>query len=134
MPQTASRPLQRPESVPSGFRILEPDIDPDFRVLAAAASDNAEPDLRRFTMTAYTGGKLLLANFAFPVVVDLSGLRVPAKSRPILRDHSQQQIVGHTESIEINGSTIRLTGVLSAANGHAREVADSADNGFPWQA
>lgn len=134
MPQTASRPPQRPESVPSGFRILESDIDPDFRVLEAAASDNAEPDLRRFTMTAYTGGKLLLANFAFPVVVDLSGLRVPAKSRPILRDHSQQQIVGHTESIEINGSTIRLAGVLSAANDHAREVSDSADNGFPWQA
>jgi hypothetical protein len=139
MPQIASRQPQLPESVPSGFRILEPDIDPDFRVLEAAASTetesgNAEPDLRRFTMTAYTGGKLLLANFAFPVVVDLSGLRVPAKSRPILRDHSQQQIVGHTESIEINGSTIRLAGVLSAANEHAREVSGSADNGFPWQA
>ncbi|MHC4879910.1 MAG: hypothetical protein ACYTGL_25950, partial [Planctomycetota bacterium] len=134
MPQIASRQPRLPESVPSGFRILEPDIDSDFRVLEAAASDNAEPNLRRFTMLAYTGGKLVLANFAFPVVVDLSGLRIPAKSRPILRDHSQQQIVGHTDTIEINGSSIRLTGVLSAANEHAREVADSADNGFPWQA
>jgi hypothetical protein len=134
MPRIASRQPQRPESVPSGFRILEPDIDSDFRVLEAAASDNAEPNLRRFTMLAYTGGKLVLANFAFPVVVDLSGLRIPAKSRPILRDHTPQQIVGHTDSIEINGSSIRLTGVLSAANEHAREVADSADNGFPWQA
>jgi hypothetical protein len=134
MPQTASRPLRRPESVPSGFRIQEPDIDPEFRELQAAAADSTEPNLRRFTMLAYTGGKLLLANFEFPVVVDLSGLRVPAKSRPILRDHSQQQIVGHTEAIEINGSTIRLAGVLSAANDHAREVSDSADNGFPWQA
>ena len=52
-----------------------------------------------------------LPNFAYPVVVDLSGMKILAKWRPILRDHRIGQIVGHTQTIEINGSSIRLVGV-----------------------
>ncbi|MGD9856516.1 MAG: hypothetical protein AB7U20_16335 [Planctomycetaceae bacterium] len=121
-----------PACVPAEFQIVE--AHGDFRFLAAAdgESEGAAP-LRRFTMTAYTGGKLLLASFPYPVVVDLSGLKIPAKSRPILRDHDSSRIVGHTESIEINGSSIRLAGVISGSNEHAREVTAAGDNGFPWQ-
>ncbi len=136
MPKTLNRlpPQPPPERVPAEFRIIEAQGAGDFRLLEAAAEDgeNANP-LRRFTMTAYTGGKLLLGNFPYPVVVDLSGLKVPAKSRPILRDHDSSRIVGHTESIEINGSSIRLAGVISGSNDHAREVTAAGDNGFPWQ-
>ena len=82
-------------------------------------------------MTAYTGGKLMLAGFAFPVIVDLSGLKVSAKSRPILRDHDASRIVGHTETLEVNAGSIKLAGVISGANDHAREVTASGDNGFP---
>lgn len=85
-------------------------------------------------MTAYTGGRLMLGNFYYPVVVDLSGLKVSAKSRPILRDHDASQIVGHTDSVTVNAGNIRVEGTVSASNEHAREVAESADNGFPWQA
>jgi hypothetical protein len=67
-------------------------------------------------------------------VADLAGMKVPAKSRPILRDHQIGQILGHTEAIEINAGSIRLAGVLSGSNDHAREVAESGQNGFPWQA
>lgn len=127
---------QPEEVVPGEFRILDAAAEADFQLIATAESDNdsSEPSLRRFTMTAYTGGRLRLPGFAFPVVVDLAGMRVPAKSRPILRDHSIGRIVGHTDVIDISDRSIRLTGVLSAANEHAREVAESADNGFPWQA
>lgn len=118
--------------VPADFWIVEAEADADFRLLEA--TDEAASKLRGFTMTAYTGGKMRLAGFAYPMVVDLSGLKVPAKSRPILRDHDPQQIVGHTDSIAVNAGSIRLAGVISAANDHAREVTDSADNGFPWQA
>jgi hypothetical protein len=139
MTKTLNRPpppaLQPPECVPAEFQIIEAQGDGagDFRFLEAAGdAENANP-LRRFTMTAYTGGKLLLGNFPYPVVVDLSGLKIPAKSRPILRDHDSSRIVGHTESIEINGSSIRLAGVISGSNEHAREVTAAGDNGFPWQ-
>ncbi|WP_437226028.1 hypothetical protein SH661x_004368 [Planctomicrobium sp. SH661] len=132
MPNTNLPP--DPRQLPADFRIIEAHGTSDFR-LEATDPESSEPrKLRRFSMTAYTGGKLLLANFPFPVVVDLSGLRIPAKSRPILRDHDSGRIVGHTETIEINGSSIRLAGIVSGSNDHAREVSESGDNGFPWQA
>lgn len=123
-----------PRQVPADFRIIEASGTSDFRLEAADPEASEPRKLRRFSMTAYTGGKLLLANFPFPVVVDLSGMRIPAKSRPILRDHDAGRIVGHTETIEINGSSIRLGGIVSGSNDHAREVSESGDNGFPWQA
>ena len=137
MTKTLNRPPPPPSPpdparVPAEFQIVEAHGDFRFLVAADGESEGAAP-LRRFTMTAYTGGKLLLASFPYPVVVDLSGLKIPAKSRPILRDHDSSRIVGHTESIEINGSSIRLAGVISGSNEHAREVTAAGDNGFPWQ-
>lgn len=122
-----------PWLVPTSFRIVEAQSPGDFQLLEAAADSDEGKQLRKFTMTAYTGGKLLLAGFAYPVVVDLSGLRVSAKSRPILRDHDSTRIVGHTETIEVNAGSIRLLGLISGSNEHAREVTESGDNGFPWQ-
>ena len=125
-----------PACVPADFRIIEAAAPDDFRFEAAAGGEGEEenaPQLRRFQMTAYTGGRLMLAAFPYPVVVDLSGLKVPAKSRPILRDHDAARIVGHTETIDVNAGSIRLRGVISGSNEHAREVTASGDNGFPWQ-
>ncbi len=127
--KTKSKKPHQP--VPSELRIIEADGESDFQLIEAAEES---PSLRRFTMTAYTGGKLFLANYPFPVVVDLSGVRISAKSRPILRDHDAGKIVGHTEAIEIKAGSIKLSGVISAANQFAQEVTDSSTNGFPWQA
>jgi hypothetical protein len=88
---TKSKNKRKPETVPSEIRIIEAEGESDFRLIEAAEES---PTLRRFTMTAYTGGKLFLANFPFPVVVDLSGLRISANSLPILRDHDGGKIVG----------------------------------------
>lgn len=131
--QKISAMTDDPWLVPTSFRIVEAQSPGDFQLLEAAADSDEGKQLRKFTMTAYTGGKLLLAGFAYPVVVDLSGLRVSAKSRPILRDHDSTRIVGHTETIEVNAGSIRLLGLISGSNEHAREVTESGDNGFPWQ-
>jgi len=131
--QQISAMTDDPWLVPTSFRIVEAQSPGDFQLLEAAADSDEGKQLRKFTMTAYTGGKLLLAGFAYPVVVDLSGLRVTAKSRPILRDHDSTRIVGHTETIEVNAGSIRLLGLISGSNEHAREVTESGDNGFPWQ-
>ena len=98
----------------------------------AAAGD--KPALRRFAMTAYTGGAMALAGWPHPVVIDLAGLQVSAKGRPILKDHNRNLIVGHTDSIGIIGSTLQVAGVISGAGPVAREIVDSSRNGFPWQA
>lgn len=98
-----------------------------------AAEGEGETKLRKFTGTAYTGVKVKLSGWSFPVVVDLSGVRTSKKPRPILRDHDFSKVVGHA-GMEITPRLIRVVdGVVSAANEHAREIVESSDNGFPWQ-
>jgi len=102
--------------------------------LEIAAAEGEDKGLRRFTMQAYTGGAMSIAGWPYPVVIDLAGLRIPARSRPILKDHSTGQIVGHTNAIEKTESLLNVSGVVSGAGEAAREVIASSDNGFPWQA
>lgn len=129
MPKLKRKP-QPPKSCPSQLRIFAA----AGSVQLQAAEGDGEKKIRKFSMLAYTGGKMNIRGFFYPVVVDLAGLTVTQKSRPILRDHDPSRIVGHTESVKVGGRNIAVTGVISAANEHAREVQDSADNGFPWQA
>jgi hypothetical protein len=101
---------------------------------AAPGADGERPSIRRFNMTAYTGGVMVLAGWAHPVVVDLAGLQVSAKSRPILKDHNRSLIVGHTDAVSVQGSSLQVTGVISGAGPVAKEIVESSRNGFPWQA
>lgn len=105
--------------------------------IEAKADGGDAPSLRRFSMTAYTGGPMVLARWDHPVVVDLAGLDVPGnglKGRPILKDHNRSLIVGHTDSVRVEGSQLLVEGVISGAGAVAREVVESSRNGFPWQA
>jgi len=103
---------------------------------ATASGDASAPALRRFSMTAYTGGAMMLAGWPHPVVVDLAGLQVAGgtKSRPILKDHNRSLIVGHTDAVRIEASQLLVSGVISGAGPVAREIVESSRNGFPWQA
>ena len=111
---------------------------PVGELVAAKQDDGAEgaPSQRgrRFGMVAYTGGTMRLAGWSHPVVVDLAGMRVSAKSRPILKDHNPSLIVGHTESVRVEGSQLLVGGVVSGAGAVAREIVESSLSGFPWQA
>lgn len=98
------------------------------------AAQDSEKKLRKFQMEAYNGGAMQFFWSSRPVVVDLAGMEITEKPRPIFRDHDSSKVVGHTESIKNTGKVLRLSGVASASNDVAREVVDSADNGFPWQA
>ena len=68
------------------------------------------------------------------MVVDLAGLRVTRKSRPILKDHDRASIVGHTNDIAVNDSKLAVAGVISGVGATAQEVIATSENGFPWQA
>jgi len=101
---------------------------------AAVPVEGDKPPLRRFAMTAYTGGAMQLSGWRYPVVVDLAGLRVPKKSRPILKDHDGGQIVGHTSEIGATERTLEVSGVISGTGATAQEIITTSENGFPWQA
>lgn len=101
-------------------------------LLAAAEGDGRK--LPRFTMVAYTGGPMRVGGWDAPVVVDLAGMQIPSQRRPIRLQHSPSEGVGHSEKIEILNGELRAEGVISRATPAAHDVAESARNGFPWQA
>ena len=118
------------KTVPGGFYIRAEAGDVN---LQAATADDGKT-LRRFTMTAYTGGAMALAGWPYPVVVDLTGLALGKKSRPILMNHDIARIVGHTDTVGVEGTALTVAGVISGVGSAAREVVGASDNGFPWQA
>lgn len=105
-----------------------------LELLAQEATGDGKPKLRKFKITAYTGGAMQLEGFFHPVVVDLEGMATKSAALPILKSHQRDLIVGHTDAIDIKASKINLSGVMSGIGDAAKEVAALADNGFPWQA
>lgn len=103
--------------------------DGSAELLAAAEGDS----LPRFTLRAYNGG-LLNIGWGYPVVVDLAGMAVSKKPRPILKDHQQTKVVGHSTDITNDGRKLVVDGVVSGTGPDATEVVANARNGFPWQA
>lgn len=103
-----------------------------FELLAEEGGEG-KGKLRKFAMTAYTGGTMDVG-FGWPVVVDLEGMRVPSATRPIFKSHDPTLIVGHTDKVEISQQRLKVSGVISGVGEAAQEVVALAANGFPWQA
>lgn len=105
--------------------------DGEPMVLAAAGTgEDAGP--RKWSAVVYTGGKMRPQGFAFPVVAELSGIRVMAGDRPALFIHDQRRPVGHATQVTVKQS-LRAEGILSVDGEDARMIAASFDNGFPWK-
>ena len=98
-----------------------------------AAEGEAKKGPRKFDVVAYTGGKLVVAGYDLPVVVDLKGLST-RKSIVANLDHDRKLRVGHVTERHNDGRTLRLEGMASAATAARDEVVASADDGFQWQA
>ncbi len=105
--KSLKNPPRTPERVPTRLRLFCEDGG-GVRLAAALPLEGDKPPLRRFSMTAYTGGAMQLSGWRYPVVVDLAGLRVPKKSRPILKDHNPGQIVGHTDEIAVGDQSLEV--------------------------
>lgn len=104
--------------------------------LLAAEHDEEEDKVkvRKVKLNAYNGGMMRVNGFGLPVVVDIAGIKVTAKARPLLFGHDPDRPVGHTENIELNPKNIKMTGVMSVPNEDSEMIVKGADNGFPWQA
>ena len=98
---------------------------------ADAGGDEASP--KRFSMTAYNGGPMRVANYDLPMVVDLAGLTARPPTA-ILRDHELSRVVGHADDIDKGESSLNLVGAVSGAGADAAEVKAAAAAGFPWKA
>ena len=121
------------ESVPSSLRIVCDDGS-SINLQATESAEEGKPALRKFSMVAYTGGAMRLGGWPYPVIVDLAGMRVTRKARPILKDHDRGSIVGHTDDITVNDTRLEVAGVISGVGSTAQEVIATSENGFPWQA
>ncbi len=96
------------ESVPSSLRIVCDDAS-SINLQAAEAAEEGKPALRKFSMVAYTVARCVLVA-GISLVVDLAGMRVTRKSRPILKDHDRASIVGHTDDIMVGDSRLEVAG------------------------
>lgn len=107
-----------------------------FRLCAAGecsiSAEPAEGQLGSFEGVAYTGAPMRPGGWWNPVVIDLKGVKVPSQHRPVLRQHDDQQIVGHTKEVTV-GQDIRIAGVFSGEKQHTDKVTVPARNGFQWQ-
>ncbi len=102
--------------------------------LTVEAAGDADKQMPRFRMVAYTGGTMRITGFSYPVVVDLEGLTIERQDIPIRLDHNPRQGVGHTKRVAIENGQVVAEGLISRDTSWARDVAKSAINGFPWQA
>ena len=112
-------------------------IDCEVAIEAAAPPDGdsgGSDALPKFSMVAYTGGPIRTLGFAYPVVVNLDGLKIPAQQRPVRFQHSALEGVGHTERIAIESGRLIAEGVVSRDTAAAQEIVASGKKGFPWQA
>ncbi len=100
-------------------------------VLEAKAAD--DKGLRKFSMDAYNGGSMNFWWSDVPVVVDLAGMKISAKSRPIFKDHNPGLVVGHSGKVTNDHKTLKVEGIASGTGAAAQEVIANSDNGFPWQ-
>jgi hypothetical protein len=87
----------------------------------------------KFSLEAYTGGKMIPNGFSSEVVVDLADIEF-GRQVPVFLDHevNGRGLVGHATPIVMEGRLV-AQGVVSAETESARMVVESAKNGFPWQ-
>lgn len=109
-------------------------MEAEVAIHAAENDESGKPKgPPKFDVIAYTGGAMDIKGFESPVVVDLAGLAF-GNSLIANLDHDPRQRVGHvTEKSKDNGQ-LKLGGIASAATAAAKEVVESAANGFVWQA
>lgn len=99
-----------------------------------AAAEGEGTKLKKFTMTAYTGGQMRVSGWYHPVVIDIAGMKASRSDMPILKAHDDAHIVGHTSSVDLSAQRIKAAGIVSGVGEAAQEVLSLGANGFPWQA
>jgi hypothetical protein len=103
----------------------------DFAV--AAAADGAQPTFR---LVAYTGAPIRQSWSRNALVLDLAGMDLSNQSIPILFGHdaSLESVVGQATSVQSDGSTLIVEGVVLGVSDTANRVLELARRGMKFQA
>ena len=106
--------------------------DVTFGMPAVEAAQDGKPGKVPFRQVAYTGAKMSIPGYNFPVVLNLAGA-VLSNTRPILLEHDRKALAGQSSkcAIEAEGLVIEGHMLETAAAG---EVLELANQGFQWQA
>jgi len=99
-------------------------------LLIEAAADGSKP---RVMGLAYSGGKMNLPGWKFPVVVDLSGMQIPEQI-PLLLNHENLTAsrVGMI-SAKVEQNTLTIEGEIIAKGEQADGIVEQAKAGADWQ-
>jgi len=121
--------------VPKPFQVV---ADASITLTAAdtPVGPDGKPPLPSFTGIAYTGATMRPHGWWHDVVIDLSGIEVPSQTRPALRQHDPEQIVGHTTEVTVTrgkSGKVSVAGIFSGEDQHRDKVVIPAKNGFQWQ-
>jgi hypothetical protein len=109
-------------------------MEAEVKILAAENDESGKPKgPPKFDVVAYTGGAMSISGYDLPLVVDLAGLSF-GNSLIANLDHDPKQRVGHVTEKSKSDGELKLGGMVSAATSAAKEVVESAANGFIWQA
>jgi hypothetical protein len=104
---------------------------PVFVEARDSTSDAKGP--RDFTVKAYTGGKLSVAGYDLPIVMNLDGMTF-AKSIVANLHHDKTRMVGHVTDKTIADGALTMAGKVSVPGPDADKFLQAHDNGFPWNA
>jgi len=105
-----------------------------IEIEAAEKDDDGKVKARTFKIKAYNGREMFVDNFHLPIVLDLAGMTVTKKARPILMNHNATTPLGHTTNVEISSNKVVVAGVHSFVNEQTTQAVEAAALGFPWQA
>ena len=107
-------------------------------IISAASSDGSDKK-PTFNLDAYNGGKMSVAGWPYPVVVDGQGVMLVSQGIPIYASHEQTiaNLVGQTQEVKVDGNgRITASGPLTASRESSTTYAqmlDHASNGYKWQ-
>lgn len=99
----------------------------------AAGGTGADPKVRRFKLKGYTGGKVALPGFNYPVIFELKSMWKNDGQIPLLLDHLFNQPVGHSDNLRITETDVSGMGLTSVPGVWRDKVNEAADNKFVWQ-
>jgi len=102
-------------------------------LMIEAASETANEMKARVMGLAYSGGKMKLPGWRFPVVVDLAGLDIP-ESVPLLTNHENRtgSRVGMVRA-KIEDNALVIDGEIVSSSGLAQGIVEQAKAGADWQ-
>ncbi len=103
-------------------------MDKEFLLIEAAGNQNT-----RVMGLAYSGGKMSLPGWRYPVVVDLAGMQIPGQV-PLLANHENKTStrVGMIQARVEDGALV-IEGEIISSAGIAQGIVQQAKAGADWQ-